>query len=98
MAYNSLLHFKFGPQENLGTTALSSGAVYITSDTKKIYLDPPSGDARICLGDFQLVEYATAGGAATALNAVKIKETNILYITVIMMMIVKFFFVYVFVL
>lgn len=82
MAYNSLLHFKFGPQENLGTTALSSGAVYITSDTKKIYLDPPSGDARICLGDFQLVEYATAGGAATALNAVKIKETNILYITV----------------
>lgn len=80
--YNSLLHFKFGPQANLSTVQASAGAVYITSDTKKIYLDPPDGSARMCLGDFQLVEYTTANGATAALNAVKIKEKNILYVTV----------------
>lgn len=80
----AILHFKEGLQASLSNVAFDKGAVYITSDTKKLYVDLPDGSSvgadRICLGDFQLIEYSS-GTAAAALNACTIKEPNVLYVT-----------------
>lgn len=80
----AILHFKEGLQASLSGVAFDKGAVYITSDTKKLYVDLPDGSSvgtdRICLGDFQLVEYSS-GTAAAALDKCTIKEPNVLYVT-----------------
>lgn len=81
----ALLNFKYGAQADLKSTFVA-GTVYITSDTKKLFVDNPHGDSgRICLGDFQLVTWtksSTVTSPAAALNSYPLKDTNTLYITV----------------
>lgn len=76
----ALLNFKYGAQAGLASQAFDAGTVYVTNDTKKLFVDNPNGTSgRICLGDFQLVEYSS-GTAETALNNYSLKETNVLYL------------------
>lgn len=87
----ALLHFKYGEQSTLGQQSFAAGTVYITKDTKKLFVDNPSitgsgniNTDRICLGDFQLINWTQAQhtNAESALNSYPLKDTNILYITV----------------
>lgn len=78
----ALLNFKYGAQSGLASQSYTQGTVYITTDTKKMYVDlPGETGAHMCLGDFQLVNYST-GTALDALTKLNIKETNVLYLTV----------------
>mgnify|MGYP003298950142 CR=1 FL=1 len=76
----ALLNFKSGLQAGLANAAFSAGTVYVTEDTKKLYVDLQNkssvADGRICIGDFQLVRYST-GTAQEALNALKRMKSNI---------------------
>lgn len=81
----ALLNFKYGAQADLKST-FAAGTVYITSDTKKLFIDNPHGSSgRICLGDFQLVSWTKSEkvtSPAAALAGHSLKDTNTLYITV----------------
>ena len=81
----ALLNFKYGAQADLKST-FAAGTVYITSDTKKLFVDNPHGTSgRICLGDFQLVSWtksADVTSPAAALASYSLKDANTLYITV----------------
>lgn len=82
----ALLNFKYGSQAGLPTTK-APGTIYITKDTKKLFVDNPTDGSteRICLGDFQLVNWTksdTVTSPATALSNYSLKDTNTLYITV----------------
>lgn len=82
----ALLNFKYGAQSGLSNQGFSAGTVYVTSDTKKLFVDNPNGTSgRICLGDFQLVNWTKSDAVtspATALSNYSLKDTNTLYITV----------------
>ena len=82
----ALLNFKYGAQSGLAGQNFAAGTVYITSDTKKLFVDNPNGTSgRVCLGDFQLVNWTksdTVTSPASALSAYALKDTNTLYITV----------------
>ena len=82
----ALLNFKYGAQSGLSAQAFAAGTVYITSDTKKLFVDNPNGSSgRVCLGDFQLVSWTksdTVTTPASALSAYALKDANTLYITV----------------
>lgn len=82
----ALLNFKFGVQTGLPTTK-APGTIYITKDTKKLFVDNPTDGSteRICLGDFQLVSWTKSDSVttpATALSNYSLKDANTLYITV----------------
>ena len=82
----ALLNFKFGSQAGL-PSAKAPGTIYITKDTKKLFVDNPADGSteRICLGDFQLVSWTKSEGVttpATALSNYSLKDANTLYITV----------------
>lgn len=78
----ALLNFKYGAQSGLASQSYTQGTVYITTDTKKMYVDlPGETGTHLCIGDFQLVNYST-GTALDALTNLTIKETNVLYLTV----------------
>lgn len=82
----AFLNFKYGSQSGLPTTT-APGTVYITKDTKKLFVDNPTDGStdRICLGDFQLVPWTksdTVTSPAAELASHSLKDTNILYITV----------------
>ena len=82
----ALLNFKFGAQSGLSNQSFAAGTVYITNDTKKLFVDNPAGTSgRVCLGDFQLVSWTKSDSVttpATALSNYSLKDTNTLYITV----------------
>lgn len=82
----ALLNFKYGAQSGLATQNFAAGTVYITSDTKKLFVDNPNGSSgRVCLGDFQLVSWTksdTVTTPASALSNYALKDANTLYITV----------------
>lgn len=82
----ALLNFKYGAQSGLANQNFAAGTVYITSDTKKLFVDNPNGTSgRVCLGDFQLVNWTksdTVTNPASTLSAYALKDTNTLYITV----------------
>lgn len=82
----ALLNFKYGAQSGLAGQSFAAGTVYITSDTKKLFVDNPNGSSgRVCLGDFQLVSWTksdTVTSPATALTNYPLKDANTLYITV----------------
>ena len=82
----ALLNFKFGSQAGL-PSAKAPGTIYITKDTKKLFVDNPADGSteRICLGDFQLVSWTKSEGVTTpdtALSNYSLKDANTLYITV----------------
>lgn len=82
----ALLNFKFGVQTGLPATK-APGTVYITKDTKKLFVDNPTDGSteRVCLGDFQLVSWTKSTSVttpATALSNHSLKDANTLYITV----------------
>lgn len=82
----ALLNFKFGAQSGLSNQNFAAGTVYITNDTKKLFVDNPAGTSgRVCLGDFQLVSWTKSDSVttpATALSNYSLKDANTLYITV----------------
>lgn len=82
----ALLNFKFGAQSGLSNQSFAAGTVYITNDTKKLFVDNPAGSSgRVCLGDFQLVSWTKSDSVttpATALSGYSLKDANTLYITV----------------
>ena len=81
----ALLNFKYGVQSALKET-FNAGTVYITSDTKKLFIDNPHGNSgRVCLSDFQLINWTkneTVTAPTTALNNHSLKNADTLYITV----------------
>ena len=81
----ALLNFKYGVQSALKET-FNAGTVYITSDTKKLFIDNPHGTSgRVCLSDFQLINWTkneTVTAPTTALNNHSLKNADTLYITV----------------
>lgn len=82
----ALLNFKYGAQSGLSNQAFSAGTVYVTSDTKKLFVDNPNGTSgRICLGDFQLVSWTkndSVTSPISTLESYSLLDTNTLYITV----------------
>ena len=82
----ALLNFKFGAQSGLSNQSFAAGTVYITNDTKKLFVDNPAGTSgRVCLGDFQLVPWTKSESVTTpntALSNYALKDANTLYITV----------------
>ena len=50
---NPLLSFGYGLKANL-PSAKTHGKIYITSDTKEMYIDLPGADDRICLSNFRI--------------------------------------------
>ncbi len=90
----ALLNFKYGLQANLPAKAVANaGNVYITTDTKKMFVELPtafSGNTvtatqQYCIADFQLVSWTKTTdvtGPSAALGNLALKDTNTLYLTV----------------
>lgn len=79
----ALLNFKYGAQSGLSSHDYVQGTVYITTDTKKMFVDLPGvTGSHLCLGDFQLVQYDDTTNVLDALAALSLQETNVLYLTV----------------
>jgi hypothetical protein len=83
----ALLNFKYGVQQNLPAfNHTNDGNVYVTTDSKRMFVVLPDQTDYVGLGDFHLVSYAgsatvTAQTSLAALPA-SLKRTNILYLTV----------------
>ena len=83
----ALLNFKYGVQQSLPAfNHANDGNVYVTTDSKRMFVVLPDQTDYVGLGDFHLVSYAgsatvTAQTSLAALPA-SLKRTNILYLTV----------------
>lgn len=83
----ALLNFKYGVQQSLPAFShTNDGNVYVTTDSKRMFVVLPDQSDYVGLGDFHLVSYAGSATvtALTSLAALpaSLKRTNILYLTV----------------
>ena len=77
----AIVQFKYGSGALPSTK--NSGALYLNQYNKKIYVDLDESN-RICVGDFQRVNWASSSTVTSPGNALKnltIKDNNILYLT-----------------
>ena len=77
----AIVQFKYG--NGALPSVKNSGALYLNQYNKKIYVDLDESN-RVCIGDFQKVNWAsssTVTSPGNALKALTIKDNNILYLT-----------------
>ena len=77
----AIVQFKYGSGALPSTK--NSGALYLNQYNKKIYVDLDESN-RICVGDFQRVNWASSSTVTSPGNALKnltVKDNNILYLT-----------------
>lgn len=77
----AIVQFKYGSGALPSTK--NSGALYLNQYNKKIYIDLDESN-RICVGDFQRVNWASSSSVTSPGNALKnltVKDNNILYLT-----------------
>lgn len=77
----AIVQFKYGSGALPSTK--NSGALYLNQYNKKIYIDLDESN-RICVGDFQRVNWASSSTVTSPGNALKnltVKDNNILYLT-----------------
>ena len=77
----AIVQFKYGSGALPSTK--NSGALYLNQYNKKIYVDLDESN-RICVGDFQRVNWTSSNTVTSPGNALKnltIKDNNILYLT-----------------
>ena len=70
---NVLLNFAHGQESNLPTTH-AQGTIYITTDTKRMYVDLPGTSDRLCLSNFEMVT------TLPAVNTLQKGEENQFYV------------------
>lgn len=75
---NVLLNFAHGLESKL-PSATSQGTIYITTDSKRMYIDLPGVNDRMCLGNFELVTSLDNNGAPSITRVAG--ETNTFYVT-----------------
>ena len=77
----AIVQFKYG--NGALPSVKNSGALYLNQYNKKIYVDLDESN-RVCIGDFQKVNWAsssTVTSPGNALKALTVKDNNILYLT-----------------
>ena len=77
----AIVQFKYGSGALPSTK--NSGALYLNQYNKKIYVDLDDSN-RICIGDFQRVNWTSSSEVTdpgNALKALAVKDNNILYLT-----------------
>jgi hypothetical protein len=75
---NVLLNFAHGQEANLPATH-TQGTIYITTDTKRMYVDLPGAGDRLCLSNFELITSLDSNGAPSITRAKG--EANTFYVT-----------------
>lgn len=78
---NILLNFAHGQEANLPST-YAQGTIYITTDSKRMYVDLPGTNTRMSLGNFELLSGDSVNSSTGAPNiTLATGETNTFYVT-----------------